>query len=257
MRRVLITGGAGRIGSFLTERLAGDYELRSFDVVAQEDADGVETVRGVVGDLDALVAACAGVDAVVHLAGIPVEALWEDLIRVNLDGTRTVLEAARIAGVPKVILASSIHAAGFREPTASPLPASSAPRPDTFYGWTKGAMESLGSLYSDRYGLTVFAVRIGAFQPTPWSGADVPIWLSPDDCVRLFRALLDTPVTGFRVVWGVSANATGWLEHDADIGYVPADDSATVAHLAAPSDAAALAHLGGVFCAVPLGKPFW
>ena len=100
----------------------------------------------------------------------------------------------------------------FPDADRDPLPASSAPRPDTYYGWTKAAMESLGSLYSDRFGLTVFAVRIGAFQETPWSQVDVPIWLSPDDCVRLFRALIDTPVTGFRVVWGVSANATGWLE---------------------------------------------
>ncbi|MEV4538161.1 NAD(P)-dependent oxidoreductase [Asanoa sp. NPDC049518] len=257
MRRVLITGGAGRIGGLLKTRLAGDYAVRSFDVAVQEPMPGVEAVRGVIGDLDALVEACAGVDVLIHLAGIPVEALWEDLVRVNLDGTRTVLEAARLAGVPKVVLASSIHASGFQSPTTTPLPASSAPRPDTYYGWTKAAMESLGSLYSDRYGLTVFAVRIGAFQETPWSEVDVPIWLSPDDCVRLMRALVDTPVTGFRVVWGVSANATGWLELDAEVGYTPADDSATVAHLAAPSDAAAHAHLGGVFCAVPLGKPFW
>ncbi|MEV0716960.1 NAD(P)-dependent oxidoreductase [Asanoa sp. NPDC050611] len=257
MRRVLITGGAGRIGSLLTQRLADEYSVRSFDVVPQEAVDGVETVRGVIGDLDAMVAACADVDAVIHLAGIPSESVWEDLVRVNIDGTRTVLEAARLAGVPKVILASSIHAAGFRTPTATPLPASSAPRPDTFYGWTKGAIESLGGLYSDRFGLTVFAVRIGAFQETPWSEVDVPIWLSPDDCVRLFRALVDTPVTGFRVIWGVSANAEGWLELDGEVGYAPADDSATVAHLAAPSDAEAHAHLGGVFCAVPLGRPLW
>src|ERR1700754_1639768 len=149
MRRVLITGGAGRIGSLLTERLAGDYAVRSFDIAPQEPTDGVETIRGLISDLDAVTEACAGVDAVIHLAAIPGESVWEDLVRVNLDGTRTVLEAARLAGVPKVILASSIHAAGFRSRTAPPLPASSAPRPDTYYGWTKAAVESLGSLYSD------------------------------------------------------------------------------------------------------------
>ncbi|MDG4827600.1 NAD(P)-dependent oxidoreductase [Asanoa sp. WMMD1127] len=257
MRRVLITGGAGRIGRLLTQRFAGDYAVRSFDVAPHEPPDGVEAVRGVLGDLDAMVEACAGVDAVIHLAGIPSEALWEDLVRTNLDGTRTVLEAARLAGVPKVVLASSIHAAGFRSRTATPLPAWSAPRPDTFYGWTKAAMESLGSLYSDRFGLTVFAVRIGAFQETPWTEADVPIWLSPDDCVRLFRALVDTPVTGFRVVWGVSANSSGWLEHDGEIGYAPESDSENVAHLAERSDGNAHAHLGGMFCDIPLGKPRW
>ncbi|MEV4619794.1 NAD(P)-dependent oxidoreductase [Asanoa sp. NPDC049573] len=257
MRRVLITGGAGRIGSLLTRRLAGDYAVRSFDVAAQQPVDGVETIRGLISDLDAVTEACAGVDVVIHLAAIPSESVWEDLVRVNLDGTRTVLEAARLAGVPKVILASSIHAAGFRSPTAPPLPASSAPRPDTFYGWTKAAVESLGSLYSDRFGMTVFAVRIGAFQETPWTEVDVPIWLSPGDCVRLMRALVETPVTGFRVVWGVSNNSSGWLEPDSELGYAPEDDSATVAHLAAPSDAAAHTHLGGTFTALPLGKPRW
>ncbi|GIF53342.1 nucleoside-diphosphate-sugar epimerase [Asanoa ferruginea] len=257
MRRVLITGGAGRIGSLLTARLAADYAVRSFDVAPQQPADGVETIRGLIGDLDTVTAACAGVDVVIHLAAIPSESLWEELVRVNIEGTRTVLEAARLAGVPKVILASSIHAAGFRTRTATPLPASSAPRPDTLYGWTKAAVESLGSLYSDRYGMTVFPVRIGAFQDTPWSEVDVPIWLSPDDCVRLMLALVETPVTGFRVVWGVSDNSSGWLELDSEVGYQPQDDSATVAHLAAPSDSAAHAQLGGTFAAIPLGMPRW
>ena len=66
---------------------------------------------------------------------------------------------------------------------------------------------------------------------------DVPIWLSPADCVRLMLALVETPVTGFRVVWGVSANSSGWLELDNEIGYRPQDDSATVAESAHRSGA--------------------
>jgi len=257
MRRVLITGGAGRVGQALRERLAGDYTLRLFDVAEPPpDGPGVEVVLGDVVDRHAVTAACEGVDAIVHLAGIPTEAEWADLLRVNVEGSRAVLDAACAAGVPRVILASSIHAAGFRSRTAAPLPAETAGRPDTYYGWTKAAMESLGSLYADRFGLRVFALRIGAFGPRPRSAADVPVWLSPDDGARLVRACLETPVDGFHVLWGVSANSTGWLAADDVVGYVPVDDSAAVAGEVRPSDVESLRHLGGVYCAMPLGRPY-
>ena len=255
MRRVLITGGAGRIGQSLRERLSPDYALRLLDIADADGGPGVEVVRADLTDREAVEAACDGVDAVIHLGGIPTEAAWEDLVRVNIDGSRTVLEAARATGVPRVVLASSVHAAGFYPRTATPLGADTPGRPDTYYGWSKAAIESLGSLYADRFGMTVFAIRIGAFQPAPYTDADVPIWLAPDDCARLMRACLETAVTGFRVLWGVSANSTGWLALDDAVGYVPLDDSVRFADQATPSDAETMNRLGGVFCRKPLGQP--
>ena len=81
-----------------------------------------------VTDMAAMTAACAGADAVIHLGGIPSEAPWERILDVNINGTYTVFEAARRAGVPRVVFASSNHAVGFTPPSRFPVPTSPSPR---------------------------------------------------------------------------------------------------------------------------------
>ncbi|MEV7226824.1 NAD(P)-dependent oxidoreductase [Polymorphospora sp. NPDC051019] len=277
MRRILVTGAGGRIGNYLRERLPRpDRALRLLDVGPQTPpapGEPVEVLRADLTDAGAVAAACAGVDAVVHLAALRGEDTWENILRVNVDGTRTLLEAARVAGVPRVVLASSIHAAGFYrragavpEPSGVPAPAGpdgvpsgSVPRPDSYYGWSKAAAESLGSLYADRFGMTVFALRIGACTATP-AAWNRDAWLSPDDCARLVDACLTTDATGFRVLWGVSRNRDRWwsLAEGAEIGYDPVDDAeAHTAGMTPMDDAHAptVGLLGGTFCTLPLGKP--
>src|SRR4051812_40500320 len=89
--------------------------LRLLDIADLGAAGPAEQiVNGSVTDPAVMAAASAGVDAVIHLGGLSREAGWEQTVEVNIGGTRTVLEAARSAGVPRVILASSNHAVGFR-----------------------------------------------------------------------------------------------------------------------------------------------
>ncbi|MEO3818372.1 NAD(P)-dependent oxidoreductase [Plantactinospora sp. B24E8] len=274
--RVLVTGSGGRIGGYLRPRLAAtDRILRLLDVVDQEAAgpgERVELVRADLAEQAALAAACAGVDAVVHLAAIPTEDTWERLLTVNVTGTRNVLEAARSAGVRRVVLASSIHAAGFyRQPDSSPeppgvvapigpdgVPSGVPPRPDSYYGWTKAAVESLGSLYADRFGMTVFALRIGACFPEPPGLRGLDGWLSPDDCARLVDVCLRTGATGFRVLWGVSRNSRRWwsLTEGREIGYEPRDDAEPYADRARPlpDEVGTNGLLGAQFTRYPLGE---
>jgi uronate dehydrogenase len=140
-----------------------------------------------------------------------------------------VLEAARRAGVPRVVLASSNHAVGFtpRPASGSLTEADARPRPDTYYGVSKVAMEALGSLYADRYGLDVVCLRIGSALPEPRTPRHLSTWLSPADTVALVDAALTTPSPGFAVVWGVSANTRGWWDLTAAraLGYEPVDDA--------------------------------
>ena len=119
---VLITGGAGRIGRYLRDRLRRPGRtLRLFDTRAPDASemaglDGVEYVVGSVTDFGAVHAAMSGVDAVVHLAGIAsIKAAASDLTHVNITGTAHVFEAARQQGVRRIVFASSNHAAGFGE----------------------------------------------------------------------------------------------------------------------------------------------
>lgn len=264
-QRVLITGGAGKVGRMLRARMSG-WSLRLVDVVAPEPAgpgEDAETRTGSVTDAALMRDACAGVGAVVHLGGVSAENTWSSILDVNIDGTRTVLEAARLAGVTRVVLASSNHAVGFRtRDEGMPLPADVPIRPDTYYGVSKAAMEALGSLYHDRYGMDVICLRIGTMDDRPENARGLATWLSPDDGTRLVEACLNAPSPGFRIVWGVSRNTRRWwsLAEGEELGYRPRDDAEAYAPeiLAGsePDPAAPVHHrAGGGFCDAPLGEP--
>lgn len=257
--QLLITGSAGRIGRLLRPRLARPGRvLRLLDLVPQGPAGTGETlIQADLTDTAAIASATEGADAVLHLAAFPGEHSWAELQRLNVDGARTVLEAARGAGVRRVILASSIHAAGYYRRGTAPLPATVPPRPDGYYGWSKAALESLGSLYADRFGMAVFALRIGACFAEPPGGDFLDCWLSPDDCARLVEACLATEVTGFRPLWGISRNTRRWLSlaEGERIGYHPRDDSEAYADRMGPANPADADTVGGYFLRLPLGEP--
>lgn len=262
--RILLTGAAGRIGAMLRARLARPRRtMRLLDTAGLGPAsDGEELVAADLTDPAALIAACAGVDAVIHLAGIPREDAWDQLRAVNIDGTRHLLEAARVNGVRRVVLASSTHVAGFHAPPdGTPLAVDVQYRPDGYYGVSKVATEALGALYHDRFGMDVVCVRIGACSDRPTRRRSLFTWLSPDDAGRLFEACVSAPAPGFRVVWGVSANSGGWfsLDEAEALGYRPRDDAAVFAddpRLAGTElTAAERAHIGGRFTTEALGAP--
>jgi uronate dehydrogenase len=263
--RILMTGAAGGVGTILRTQLAAPGRtLRLLDIAPLPELPGApaggepeEYVQASVTDPAAVGEACEGVDAILHLGGISVEAPWERIHDVNIGGTYTVFEAARRAGVPRVVFASSNHVAGFHTPDEYPLPETLTPLPDTYYGVSKVAGEALGALYAHRYGLDVICVRIMSCFPEPANPRMLSTWLSPDDAGRLFEACLAVPNPGFRVVYGVSANTRGgWVSQEAarELGYEPRDDAevyaaqvrASAGEIAA--DDPVFAHLGGQFC---------
>jgi uronate dehydrogenase len=260
--RILITGAAGRIGGYLRSRLARPGRtLRLLDIDTPPDqkvdqkADE-EVVTTSVTDLDGVVAACADVDAVVHLGGHSGEEAWDHILATNIHGTYTVFEAARRAGVPRVVFASSNHAVGFHPATemvGDDLP----PRPDTYYGVSKVAGEALGSLYHDRYGLDVVCLRIGTCRDEPADARGLATWLSPDDCGRLVEASLTCPSPGFRIVWGVSANTRRrWALAGAhEIGYRPQDDAEVFAAEVGDRVADTDSYVGGEFAGPGFDAP--
>ncbi|KQS09192.1 NAD(P)-dependent oxidoreductase [Curtobacterium sp. MCLR17_007] len=263
MTTLLITGASGRIGTSLRSRLLqSGHELTLFDERAPSTppADGERVVLGSVADQAALDDALAGVDTVVHLAGIPAETDWESLVAANLTGTKNVLEGAAARGVRRVLLASSIHAVG-RVPEDVPpgsVPGDRLPRPDSYYGVTKAGMELLGSLFADRYDISVVSARIGAFGERPSSRRALLMWTSADDLARLVLATVALREPGHHVVWALSANAgtPADLRAGAAIGFRPVDDAGAVLtadDLAAfpPEDER---WLGGSFAVDPLGR---
>ncbi|MFG1643122.1 NAD-dependent epimerase/dehydratase family protein [Amycolatopsis sp. NPDC049252] len=261
-QRVLITGSAGVVGTLMRPRLRRSGRvLRLLDLAPQTASDASEeVVTASVTDPAAMAAACEGADALIHLGGHSRENSWEATLDVNINGTHTVLEAARAAGVGRVILASSNHAVGFRR-TDSDLPADSSPRPDTYYGVSKAAIEALGSLYHSRFGMDVIVIRIGScFEtPLPLGPRGLTTWLSPDDGARLFEACLSAPSPGYRLIWGVSDNTRriySLAEAEA-LGYKSLDNAEVYADQLAGKPAptgAAAEFVGGPFCTAPLGE---
>ncbi|HEV2782384.1 MAG TPA: NAD(P)-dependent oxidoreductase [Actinophytocola sp.] len=257
-QRILLTGAAGGVGTLMRPRLARpDRVLRLLDIAPlppAADGESVEPVTASITDLAAMVDACADVDAIVHLGGQATEGPWDRILDVNIHGTYVVLEAARRAGVGRVILASSNHAVGFHPLAETPVPDYRFPRPDTYYGVSKVTMEALGSLYHDKYGLDVIAIRIGAWFERPQDERMLGIWLSPDDGARLLEAAISVPAPGFRVVWGVSANTRGIvsLAEARAIGYEPQDDSEAYAEGLPPTDERGRTFVGGWFCSPDL-----
>jgi uronate dehydrogenase len=234
MGRLLITGAAGAIGTVLRRDLGPRWaHVRGLDRRAYDPVvPGEEVVVGDLRDEGHVAEAVRDVDAIVHLAGVPSESGFEEVMEHNILGTYRVLEAARRHGVRRVVIASSNHVVGFHS-VGEFLDDSATLRPDTFYGVSKVAGEGLASLYADKFGLATVSVRIGTFRDRPTHRRHLWTWLSPRDAVHLFDRCLTAELEGHAIVYGVSANRRSWWSNPAGdaLGYQPQDDAEL--HLAA------------------------
>ena len=236
-KTVLITGAGGLIGSVLRNTTAERYNIRALSL---DPIPGANAITADIGDLNASLAACEGMDSIVHLAANGSErASWDEVLPTNIVGTYNVFEAASRTGVKQVIYASSNHAVGTydmeRDPeiyhTGLPVVNHLVPvRPDGFYGVSKCFGEALGRYYADHRGLNVICLRIGWInrQNTPEGGIERirAMWLSHRDCVQLIEKSLIADHVKFDIFYGISNNRPHFydLEHVREIiGYVPLD----------------------------------
>lgn len=255
MKRIVVTGSDGMIGRMV---LNAWRESGTYDVVGLARSEGDFTdVLADTSDLDALVRAFKGADAVVHLAGsAAVDSSWDDVLQSNIIGLRNVFEAARVAGVPRVVFSSSNHAVGTFEMANSPdiweindtrqIDHTSELMPDSYYGVSKAYGEAMARYYVDHHGMEAVCLRIGAC-----TGEDKPVspenlwkperdtedgirearmriratWLSNRDCIHLIERSIEADVT-WALVYGISDNPRKlWdIEHARDVlGYDPQD----------------------------------
>jgi nucleoside-diphosphate-sugar epimerase len=226
---LLITGGAGRIGTALRPLLRPTYRLRLTDLRAPERPDDDEFVQANTSDLAALEAACQGVDAVLHLAGQPnTAATWDDLRVSNVDGTYNVFEAARRGGAKKVVFASTNHVMGFYNlEGAWPIRVDAAIRPDSLYGVSKAFGEALARYFSDTFDMSMICLRIGWFTPRDPAVVGLqPLWISARDLAQVVGQCVETP-RKFGIYNGTSNNSQQHWDLQAtrdDLGYAPVDD---------------------------------
>jgi NAD(P)-dependent dehydrogenase (short-subunit alcohol dehydrogenase family) len=235
-RKVLVTGAAGNIGSYFAEHAPERYELRLMVHSMDEDAEALkqygEVVTGNLSDLEGLKELCRGIDTVVHMAGDPSpSAVWQDLLEANIVGTYNMCVAAKAAGCRRVIYASSIHAvSGY--PSDVQVKTSEPVNPGDLYGVTKCFGEALGRYMAEKEGLSVIALRIGAFQAPEavLKEGDVSVldaWVSRRDLQQLIERSIDVENLTFAVFHGLSNNRFKRLDiSDARelVGYDPQDD---------------------------------
>src|ERR671925_1923766 len=187
MQTVLITGAAGGIGTRLPQLLKGAYPtIRLSDVRRPADLSADEIfVEADLANMAQVDTAVAGVDGIVHLGGFSIEGPWDTILQANIIGCYNLFEAARQAGVKRVIFASSNHTVGFY-PRKRKIGTDVTVRPDSRYGVSKAFGEALGALYSDKHGMIVTCLRIGNVGPRPLDVRRLSIWISPEDLVQLF-----------------------------------------------------------------------
>lgn len=263
MKKIVLTGAAGRLGSYLREPLTKMAdELVSSDIVDDigNTYPGERYQRADLTKYDEIHALLDGADMVVHFGAIPDEAPFEVILGPNIIGAYHVWEAAYQQGVRRVVYASSIHAVGMH--ARQDFIGIDAPhRPDTFYGLAKCFAEDLGQMYWDKRGVESVCMRILSCAQVTSSRA-LGTWLSYDDLIHLVTRAVDTPTTGFSIVYGVSNNDRAPVDNSkaSYLGYRPKDNAEQFAEAILaedgagdPADIAQMTH-GGPFSAVDLGQ---
>jgi UDP-glucose 4-epimerase len=235
-RRVLVTGAKGNIGSYFAEHSHDKYDLRLMVHKQSKDTGRLrsfgEVVTGELGNLEQIKELCRGIDTVLHLAAdADPSAPWRSLLDNNIIGTYHTLVAAKSAGCRRVIYASSIHAvSGY--PADVQVKTSEPVNPGDLYGVTKCFGEALGRYMAEQEGLSVIALRIGAFQPIEvaqqaGSIGMLDAFVSHRDLNQLIERCIDVENITFAILHGIGNNRFKRLDISdarALVGYDPQDD---------------------------------
>lgn len=221
MKRVLITGSNGTLGTVLQKGLP--HDTTDFDLPGQDAAE-----------YSHLYEHAQGHDAIIHLAWDFKNDGWlaENLNPNNTQISFNVFQAAVDTGVKRVIVASSVHADKFaghdvtRDGLLQPF---TTPLPDSPYGAGKVFLESLGRYYADAKGLEVICVRFGGVnrldKPPEQPYSERQVWLSHRDCVNLIKKCLSAESVpyNFTIVYAVSDNAGRLQSLENPFGWQPQD----------------------------------
>jgi len=262
MKKIVLTGATGNLGSRLREPLLGlaDTLVSSDLPVNLASLYPRETyVQADLADFDAILALVAGADMVVHFGGLSDEAPFGDILGPNIIGSYNIWEAARRHGVRRVVYASSIHAVGMY-PTNELIGIDAKHRPDSYYGLAKCFTEDLARLYWDKEQIEAVCLRILSCTDVKNTRA-LGSWLSYPDLTQLVTRAIDTPSTGFSVIYGVSNNDRATVDNTGAgfLGYRPEDNAEQFAqNLLATTPPTDLSDpgqnsQGGPFASIPLG----
>lgn len=214
-RTVVVTGSAGRLGRAACRELAArGWQVRAFD---RSPSPVGESVVADLADAAAVAAVLRGADALVHLAATPDDDDFAArLLPDNLLGLHNVIEGAKAAAVPRVVLASSGQV-NFVQQYEGPWPirVGDPLTPRGWYAITKVALEAAGQIHARVTGATVISVRLGWCPRTEDHAAELAdsfhgphCYLSPRDAGTFFAAAVEHPAPpGHHIVYATSRPA--------------------------------------------------
>lgn len=263
MKKLVLTGAAGRLGSYLREPLSELCDTLVSTDIADEIGTlypGERYVKADLAEMDQIAPLMEGADMVVHFGAIVDERPFEELLGPNFVGSYNVWEAGHKAGVRRIVYASSIHAVGMY-PKNEFIGIDAEHRPDTFYGLAKCFTEDLGRMYWEKRGIESVHLRILSCAQVNNTRA-LGSWLSYPDLIQLVTRAIDTPSTGFAIIYGVSNNDRAPVDNAkaAFLGYRPVDNAEIYAPALlkkeGPVDTTDPGHMchGGPFAKVDLGQ---
>lgn len=259
-QKVLITGAYGLIGNLVYARLAAQPERYATYGMARHLGGSARTAElrlceiaperlrlADLADFAAVQAAAAGMDTVIHMAADPDgHAGWASVLDSNIVGAYHVLEASRLAGVKRVIFASTNQVvfgyradepyrsllagdAGARSEPAPPIDHTQPTRPLNYYACSKVFGEALAHMYAFTHGMSCICLRIGwvTAEDRPAYPSAHLLWCSQRDIVQLVERCLEAPASlRFDVFFGHSDNHPNLvdIQHARDVlGYAPQD----------------------------------
>ncbi|HVJ20485.1 MAG TPA: NAD(P)-dependent oxidoreductase [Polyangiaceae bacterium] len=227
---VLVTGAAGAIGVPVCAELERrGHRVRGLD---RRSAEAADFVQADIADRQAVESAMRGIEAVVHLAAMPDDGPFDELVAANVSGLHHVLDAARRAGVRRVALASSIQVI-FGRPEREDVVTAEARYPTNHYALTKLWAEQMGEMYARCYGMGVVAARIG-WMVRNRREAELIMqqralshYVSRADTARFFAQAIEAPSVDFAVLYVLGPGGSKLVDLETArrvIGYEPRDE---------------------------------
>ena len=234
MKKILITGGNGKIGRYFIKNYHNNFSVSVADKQIELGIfkDSVRLTTCDLNDFSRCKAICRDMDVVIHLAGIvdPISES-EEILYTNIKTTQNIFRAAVEAKCKKLIYASSAQVIE-NYPIDVQVKTNQIVKPKNMYGVSKSCGEALAAYYHYNKGIPVICLRIGAYEfPedfTEMNTRDLSAYLHPDDFNQLLFACIEKENVDFEILNAISDNRYKRLDITKTIekvGYEPKADS--------------------------------
>ena len=228
IEKIVLTGAGGRLGSYLREPISKLCKnLVSTDIKKNIGPlyENEKFIQADLSNFDEINPIIENASMVCHFGAIVDELPFDKLLGPNYVGSYNIWESSRRHKVKRVIYSSSMHAVGMYPKTMT-LKTDTPHRPDSFYGLAKCFTEDLAKMYFEKNKIEAVCLRIASCAPVN-NARSLSSWLSYNDLIKLVIKAIDTPYTGYTVIYGISNNDRKNVDNSnaSHIGYIPEDNA--------------------------------